>query len=139
MSILRSLVTVALVFTLGAASFAQSTTPNTTTTPTPTPARQHGGGGGKMRQMMGQLNLTADQKAQIKEIRKNGSKGKERMQAIMAVLTPEQRQKFMALRGHGGGHNHGGSTTSSPSTTTPSSTTPSSSSPSSTSPTTITL
>ncbi len=37
------------------------------------------------------LNLTDNQKAQIKQIRETTPKGKERRQAIMAILTPEQQ------------------------------------------------
>jgi len=41
-----------------------------------------------------QLGLSADQKAQIKQIVQSTPKGKERRQAILAVLTPEQRAQL---------------------------------------------
>lgn len=37
------------------------------------------------------LDLTDAQRAQIKQIRENTPKGKERRQEIMAILTPEQK------------------------------------------------
>lgn len=42
------------------------------------------------------LGLTDAQKAQIKEIRKETPRGKERHKAILAVLTPEQQTKLRA-------------------------------------------
>jgi Spy/CpxP family protein refolding chaperone len=41
-----------------------------------------------------QLGLSDAQKAQIKQIRQNIPKGKERREQIMAVLTPEQRAQL---------------------------------------------
>jgi Spy/CpxP family protein refolding chaperone len=41
-----------------------------------------------------QLGLSDAQKAQIKQIRQSTPKGKERRQAIMAVLTPEQKTQL---------------------------------------------
>ena len=41
-----------------------------------------------------QLGLSDAQKAQIKQIRQNTPKGKERREQIMAVLTPEQRAQL---------------------------------------------
>jgi Spy/CpxP family protein refolding chaperone len=44
--------------------------------------------------LMQQLGLSEAQKAQIKQIRQSAPKGKERRQAIMAVLTPEQKTQL---------------------------------------------
>jgi Spy/CpxP family protein refolding chaperone len=50
--------------------------------------------------MLAQLNLTDDQRGQIRQILQNGQ-GQNRkvtMRQIRAVLTPEQRQQWRALR-----------------------------------------
>jgi Spy/CpxP family protein refolding chaperone len=45
-----------------------------------------------------ELNLTDAQKQQIKAIRKSGVDKKEKRQEIMAVLTPEQKAQLKELR-----------------------------------------
>ncbi len=84
--------------------FAQST--GTTTPPAPTtPSGTSGASGNtatgdraeKMKAALEQLDLTATQKAQIKQIRANTEPGRERRQQIMAVLTPDQKQKLIAM------------------------------------------
>ena len=53
--------------------------------------------GEKLKEAIDQLDLTDAQKQQIKTIRANTSPGKERRQQIMAVLTPEQKEKLKAM------------------------------------------
>lgn len=58
------------------------------------------GGGqhaGKWKAVFEQLALTDTQKQQIKQIRAGTQPGKERRQQIMAVLTPDQKQKLISL------------------------------------------
>ncbi len=62
---------------------------------------ENAGGNGdrseKMKAAMEQLDLTDAQKTQIKQIRSNTQPGRERRQQIMAVLTPDQKQKLIAM------------------------------------------
>jgi Spy/CpxP family protein refolding chaperone len=51
----------------------------------------------KARAAFEKLDLTDAQKAQIKQIRANTPAGKERRQQIMAVLTPDQKAKLIAM------------------------------------------
>ena len=47
--------------------------------------------------ILAQLNLTDEQKAQIKQIRASTTDKKERRQEVMAVLTPEQKAQLKEL------------------------------------------
>jgi Spy/CpxP family protein refolding chaperone len=51
----------------------------------------------KLKEAFAQLDLTDAQKAQIKQIRAATPAGKERRQQIMAVLTPDQKAKLIAM------------------------------------------
>lgn len=88
-----------LVATLG--GYAQSPLPPVNAPESP--AATHGGHGhhgARLRRMLAQLNLTDDQRGQIRQILQNGQ-GQNRkvtMRQIRAVLTPEQRQQWRALR-----------------------------------------
>jgi Spy/CpxP family protein refolding chaperone len=65
--------------------------------PAPSPTPSVGAGqtrGGLLRQ----LDLTEAQRQQIKQIRQSTTDRKERRQAILQVLTPEQRAKLSVLR-----------------------------------------
>jgi Spy/CpxP family protein refolding chaperone len=53
--------------------------------------------GGKWKEAFQKLDLTEAQKEQIKQIRTSTSPGKERRQQIMAVLTPAQKEKLVAM------------------------------------------
>jgi len=68
----------------------------------PASGNTSGAGGGsqhgeKLKAMLEQLDLTDAQKTQIKQIRANTQAGKERRQQIMAVLTPNQKQKLIGM------------------------------------------
>lgn len=58
-----------------------------------------GGGehGGRWKEVFAQLHLSEAQKAQIKQIRASTQPGKERRRQVMAVLTPEQKSKLVAM------------------------------------------
>ena len=51
----------------------------------------------KFKAAMEKLDLTEAQKAQIKQIHATVTDKKERRQQIMAVLTPDQKQKLMEM------------------------------------------
>lgn len=51
----------------------------------------------RFKQAMAQLDLTDAQKAQIKQIRSSVTDKQERRQQIMAVLTPDQKTKLLAM------------------------------------------
>jgi len=51
----------------------------------------------KLKAALDQLDLTDAQKQQIQQIRGNTQPGKERRQQIMAVLTPDQKQKLKSI------------------------------------------
>jgi Spy/CpxP family protein refolding chaperone len=51
----------------------------------------------RFRQAMAQLDLSDAQKAQIKHIRSSVADKQERRQQIMAVLTPDQKAKLVAM------------------------------------------
>jgi Spy/CpxP family protein refolding chaperone len=70
-------------FTLGPTLKAQDATNSTSAT------------GQQRRELIQQLDLSDAQKAQIKQIRQSTPKGKERREAIMAILTPEQKAQLM--------------------------------------------
>jgi Spy/CpxP family protein refolding chaperone len=53
--------------------------------------------GGKWREAFARLGLSDTQKAQIRQIRASTSPGKERRQQIMAVLTPDQKEKLRQM------------------------------------------
>jgi Spy/CpxP family protein refolding chaperone len=55
------------------------------------PHRHHKG-------LLRQLGLTPEQWQQIREIRQTQPKGKARRQAVLAVLTPQQRQQLKQMR-----------------------------------------
>jgi Spy/CpxP family protein refolding chaperone len=79
--------------------------------PTQSGTRQRGGG--KLRQLIQQLNLTAEQRSQMRSLR-SMPKGKERRQAFMKLLTSDQRSQLRTLmkqNGMGRGRNRGSSTT----------------------------
>ncbi len=65
----------------------------------PASAAPAGGGerAGKWKAVFEQLDLSEAQKEQIKQIRASTQPGKERRQQIMAVLSPEQKQKLVSL------------------------------------------
>ncbi len=75
-----------------------STQPSTTTSATGWTASE--GQGQRMERLkaaLAQLDLTDTQKEQIKQIRGSVSDRKERRQQIMAVLTPDQKAKLVAM------------------------------------------
>ncbi len=125
-TLLGALAAVALgtTFALSQPTFAGTTTP-----PTPPSGAQAGHHGGKMGKIIKELNLTDDQKAQIKTILQNARPqvqgvrqdttltpdqkkaklkeiNKSTRQQILALLTPEQKAKLQEL--HGKGHKRGG-------------------------------
>jgi Spy/CpxP family protein refolding chaperone len=53
--------------------------------------------GVNIRALLAQLNLTGDQKQQIKQIMQTVPAGPQRRRQILAVLTPEQKQKLRQL------------------------------------------
>jgi Spy/CpxP family protein refolding chaperone len=93
----------ALVVASAPVLFAQddgSTNSSSTTAPSSRGGNSAGGNGqhaGKWKAVFEQLDLSDTQKAQIKQIRANTQPGKERRQQIMAVLTPDQKQKLVSL------------------------------------------
>ena len=50
-----------------------------------------------IRKLLPQLNLSEAQKTQVQKIMDSGAHGKERREALMKVLTPEQAAKFKTL------------------------------------------
>jgi len=58
----------------------------------------HKGNGKRMQQIFAQLGLSADQQKQIDQIRATITDHKQRREAIMQVLTPDQQAKFQQLR-----------------------------------------
>jgi Spy/CpxP family protein refolding chaperone len=96
----KSLLSLALAFTLASspALFAQSS--GSTNAASATAPSEDGGKGQraeKLKAALEQLDLTDAQKQQIKQIRANTDPGKERRQQIMAVLTPDQKQKLISM------------------------------------------
>jgi Spy/CpxP family protein refolding chaperone len=78
-----------------APAMAQTTGTSTSTPPAQTSGvGDHGGG---MRRMLSQLNLSADQQGRIDIIMKSGSKGRERREAVMVVLTDDQKTQMRTL------------------------------------------
>ncbi len=51
----------------------------------------------RLKEALAELDLTDAQKAQIKQIRASVTDHKERRQQIMAVLTPDQKDKLLAM------------------------------------------
>jgi Spy/CpxP family protein refolding chaperone len=68
----------------------------------------------RMKAIFAQLNLTDDQKQQIREIRQTVTDPAQRHQEVMAVLTPDQKEKLKELfqqnRNNNGGGGAGGET-----------------------------
>ena len=96
----KSLLSLALVFTLASspALFAQSSgSTNAPSATAPSGGDGNGQRGEKLKAALEQLNLSDAQKQQIKQIRANTQPGKERRQQIMAVLTPDQKQKLISM------------------------------------------
>lgn len=80
--------------------FAQDATPDTPSSDTPVGTGDTSGGaqrGGKWREAFEKLDLSDAQKEQIKQIRTSTSPSKERRQQIMAVLTPAQKERLVAM------------------------------------------
>jgi Spy/CpxP family protein refolding chaperone len=99
-SLLSLLLVGAAISALGAqAVFADDATTNAPASGSAVGAGNAGNGqrGEKMREAFEQLNLTDAQRAQIKQIRASTPAGKERRQQIMAVLTPDQKAKLIAM------------------------------------------
>jgi Spy/CpxP family protein refolding chaperone len=74
------------------------------TTPTQSAPTEGGNGGGgqaeklqHLKDAMAQLDLTDTQKQQIKQIRATVTDKTQRRQQVMAVLTPEQKQKLIQI------------------------------------------
>lgn len=69
---------------------------------TSAPAMQHHNQGqmqAQMQNMMSELNLTAEQRAQMQAMRQNNSGNHmQNRDAMMQILTPEQRQKLTQMR-----------------------------------------
>jgi len=69
---------------------------------TSAPTMQHHNQGqmqAQMQNMMSELNLTADQRAQMQAMRQNNSGNHmQNHNAMMQILTPEQRQKLTQIR-----------------------------------------
>ncbi len=81
----------------------------------PAQAGAHQGNGKRMQQIFAQLGLSADQQKQIDQIRASITDHKQRREAIMQVLTPDQQAKFQQLRAqmqaqHGKGKGAGAQT-----------------------------
>jgi periplasmic protein CpxP/Spy len=96
----KLLLLLASIFTLVSSPilFAQSS--GSTNAPSATAPSENGGNGQraeKMKAALEQLNLSDAQKQQIQQIRANTQPGKERRQQIMAVLTPDQKQKLISM------------------------------------------
>jgi Spy/CpxP family protein refolding chaperone len=53
----------------------------------------------KLKEALAQLNLTENQQAMIRNIRASTSPGKERREQIIAVLTPDQKEKLKQMIG----------------------------------------
>jgi Spy/CpxP family protein refolding chaperone len=96
----KSLLSLALVLTFASAPFVFAQTSGSTNAPSAT-APTGGDGNGqraeKMKAALEQLNLSDAQKQQIQQIRAKTQAGKERRQQIMAVLTPDQKQKLISM------------------------------------------
>ncbi len=77
-------------------AFAQVATTNA---PAATPPSGTAGGqrAEKWKAAFDQLDLTDAQKTQIKQIRDNTQPGPDRRKQIMAVLTPDQKQKLIGI------------------------------------------
>ncbi len=97
----RMLLALALTAALCGPTFAQQQ-PSQGTQQQQGPGGRHRGGhrGRRLHRLLEQLNLSEDQRAQIRSIMQSGDDQtpRERMQRIMAVLTPEQRSQLQALR-----------------------------------------
>jgi len=68
-------------------AFGTTIKAQTATTPSETTPQHHP-------RFFEQLGLTDAQKAQLKQIRRDTAKGKARREAMMAVLTPEQKAQL---------------------------------------------
>jgi Spy/CpxP family protein refolding chaperone len=90
----------ALALLASPALFAQDAPSDNASSDTPLAAGGTTGSaerGGKWREAFAKLDLTEAQKQQIQQIRTSTSPGKERRQQIMAVLTPAQKEKLVAM------------------------------------------
>jgi Spy/CpxP family protein refolding chaperone len=84
------------------AAYAQDASTNASITPAAPATDTDNTGGdagqkGKFRAAFAQLDLSDSQKQQIKQIRTNTQAGPDRRHQIMAVLTPDQKQKLMTI------------------------------------------
>ena len=61
-----------------------------------------------MRDAMAKLNLTDDQKSQLKALRESGQKGEDRRAAMAKILTPNQQAQLRDARKACGGGQGGG-------------------------------
>ena len=96
----KSLLLLAFVFTLASSPALFAQTSGGTNAPSATaPSGGDGNGqrGEKLKAALEQLNLSDAQKQQLQQIRANTQPGKERRQQIMAVLTPDQKQKLISM------------------------------------------
>jgi len=93
----NSLLLLSLIITLVSAPVLFAQTPGSTNAAAATAPSDNGQRAEKMRAALEQLDLTDAQKQQIKQIRTTTQPGKERRQQIMAVLTPDQKQKLIAM------------------------------------------
>ena len=95
----KSLLPLSLVFAIVFSPLFAQTSSSTNAPAATTPSG--GGGNGqraeKMKAALEQLNLSDAQKQQIQQIRASTQPGKERRQQIMAVLTPDQKQKLISM------------------------------------------
>ncbi len=74
-----------------------SATANLSAPATTTPTGDKGARLEKLKADLAQLDLNDDQKAKIKDIFTTVPAGKERRQQIVALLTPEQKEKLKAM------------------------------------------
>jgi Spy/CpxP family protein refolding chaperone len=93
----NSLLLLSLLITLVSAPVLSAQTAAGTNATSATAPSDNGQRAEKMRAALEQLDLTDAQKQQIKQIRATTQPGKERRQQIMAVLTPDQKQKLIAM------------------------------------------
>lgn len=100
--LISSVVAVSSLFAITACANVGQATDATSTPTSPAPTMQHHNQGqmqAQMQNMMSELNLTADQRAQMQAIRQNNSGNyTQNHNAMMQILTPEQRQKLTQMR-----------------------------------------
>ena len=96
----KSLLSLAFVLTLVPLPSLFAQTSVSTNAPSATAPSGDDGNGQrreKLKAALDQLNVTEAQKQQIQQIISSTQPGKERRQQIMAVLTPDQKQKLVAM------------------------------------------